>query len=76
MLRDGAALIALGILIGLPLSLAAGRISTPLPYGVRPNDPATLASATALLAALGVFAAFVPAHRAASVAPVEALRHE
>jgi len=75
-LGDGLLLIALGILIGLPLSLAAGRISASLLYGVQPNDPITLVSTIAVLVALGILSAFVPARRAASIAPIEALRHE
>ena len=76
MLRDGLLLIALGVAIGLPLSLAAGRISESLLYGVKPNDPLTLALTIAALLAIGVLAAFLPARRAATIAPVEALRHE
>jgi predicted permease len=75
-LRDGLVLIALGVAIGLPLSLATGRISASLLYGIKPNDPLTLVLTIAALLAIGVLAAFLPARRAATVQPIEALRHE
>jgi len=75
-LRDGLLLIALGVAIGLPLSLAAGRISASLLYGVKSNDPPTFVLTIAVLLGVGVLAACVPARRAAAVEPVEALRHE
>jgi ABC-type antimicrobial peptide transport system permease subunit len=62
--------------IGLPLSLAAGRITASLLYGVKPNDPLTLVWTIAVLLAVGMLAALLPARRAAAVEPVEALRHE
>ncbi len=75
-LRNGLALIALGTAIGLPLSLAAGRVSSSLLYGIKPNDPAAFLSAVVVLVVIGAVAAFLPARRAAAVEPVEALRHE
>jgi predicted permease len=75
-LRDGLLLIALGVAIGLPLSLAAARVSASLLYGVEPNDPLTFAITIAVLLAIGILAALLPARRAAAVAPIKALRHE
>jgi hypothetical protein len=75
-LRDGLLLIALGVAIGLPLSLAAGRISASLLYGIKPDDPLTFVLTIAVLIAIGVLAAYVPARRAAALEPLEALRHE
>ncbi len=75
-LRDGLLLIALGVAIGLPLSLAAGRITASLLYGIKPNDPPAFVFTVAVLLAIGALAAFIPARRAATVAPIEALRHE
>jgi len=75
-LRDGLLLVALGVVIGLPLSLAAVRISASLLYGIKPNDPLTFVLTIAVLLAVGLLAAFLPARRAAAVEPVEALRHE
>jgi putative ABC transport system permease protein len=75
-LRDGLLLIAAGIAIGLPLSVAAGRISSSLLYGIQPGDPLAFVLTVAVLLVIGMVAAFVPARRAASIEPVEALRHE
>jgi predicted permease len=75
-LRDGLLLVALGVAIGLPLALAAGRMAASLLYGVGPNDPLTLTMTITVLLAAGVLAAFLPARRAAAVQPMEALRHE
>ncbi len=75
-LRDGILLIAAGIVIGLPLSVAAGRINSSLLYGIRPGDPPAFLLTVAVLLVIGMVSAFVPARRAASIEPVEALRHE
>jgi len=75
-LLDGLVLIAFGVAIGLPLSLAAGRISASLLFGIKPNDPPTLVLTITALLVIGVLAAFLPARRAAAVEPIEALRHE
>ena len=75
-LREALLLIGLGMVIGLPLSAAAGKLSASLLYGIRPSDPLTLALTAAALLVTGVMAAFVPARRAALIEPMEALRHE
>jgi len=75
-LRDGLLMIAIGLAIGLPLSLATGRISASLLYGIKPNDPLAFVLTISVLLAIGVLAAYLPARRAAAVEPLEALRHE
>jgi putative ABC transport system permease protein len=75
-LRDGLLLMAAGIAIGLPLSMAAGRISSTLLYGIRPGDPLAFIVTVAVLLVIGTVSAFVPARRAASIEPVDALRHD
>ena len=45
-------------------------------YGVSPTDPATFAAVPLLLAAVSLFASWMPARRAAAVEPLEAIRYE
>jgi predicted permease len=76
LLRDGLLLIAVGVAIGLPIALAAGRITASLLVGIPPYDPPVFAWTITTLLVVGTAAAFIPARRAAGVQPVEALRHE
>ena len=75
-LSEAARLVFLGILIGLACSLAATTLIRKLLFGVRSWDLATLAAVAAILGISALLASFVPAHRAASVNPVDALRAE
>jgi len=45
-------------------------------FGIRANDPLTLSAGIALLLLVAAFASWIPARRAASVEPMQALRHE
>jgi putative ABC transport system permease protein len=56
------------------LSLASGRAAESLLFGVKSNDPLTLAAAAGLLAAIGTVASFLPARRASKLDPTAALR--
>ncbi len=67
-------MLALGILLGLGLTLAAERLIRSALYGVSPLDGATLAAAVLVLVAVCALAAFLPARRAAAVDPLEAMR--
>jgi predicted permease len=75
-LREVAFLTAVGIGIGVPAALALSRLVRSQLYGIEPSDPATLVIAAATLAAVGLFAGYIPARRAARVQPVRALRYE
>jgi macrolide transport system ATP-binding/permease protein len=68
--------IGLGLLIGIPLALGAGRLVASKLYGIRPYDPVILGAAIGVLALFAVIASAAPARRAASVHPMEALRTE
>jgi predicted permease len=74
--RDGLALIAVGVAIGLGAAMAATRLLSALLYGVSPADPMTYAAVSAGLAVAALLACYLPARRAASVDPVTALRSE
>ena len=65
-----------GILIGLPLALAATRLARGMLFGVTSTDPLTFATVGVLLLVTGALAASLPARRAARTDPMVALREE
>jgi hypothetical protein len=67
-------LIASGLAFGLAGSLWAARLVEALLFRLEPRDPATFGGAAAVLVAVGVLAAWLPAHRAARLDPVTVLR--
>jgi predicted permease len=69
-------LVGIGLAIGIPAALAADRWVQSLLFGLKPTDPLTLASATALLLVVALFAGYLPARRAMKVDPMVALRYE
>ena len=75
-LKEAAWLIAAGVGIGLASAVAAGSLIRGLLFGVRSWDLPTLAAVAGLLGIAALLASFVPARRAASVNPVDALRAE
>ncbi|HEX8810804.1 MAG TPA: FtsX-like permease family protein, partial [Terracidiphilus sp.] len=75
-LRGAFLQIGLGLLIGVPLVVATGRIVSSRLFHVGAFDPLILASAVFALAVCAFIAGFVPARRAATIEPVEALRTE
>jgi ABC-type antimicrobial peptide transport system permease subunit len=77
MVMRGAILqVAIGLAIGIPAAIGAGRGITDQLYGVKPYDPTILALATAVLGLAALVAAALPARRAASIEPMQALRAE
>jgi predicted lysophospholipase L1 biosynthesis ABC-type transport system permease subunit len=68
--------IAIGLALGLPLAVGAGRLLAAQLYGVQFWDPLALAVAAASLSACAFLAAIIPAARAASISPMSALRTE
>jgi putative ABC transport system permease protein len=75
-LRRGLALTGAGIVLGVVASLALTRLMSALLFGVGPMDPVTYAAVSAVLTAVALLAAWVPARRASRVDPVVALRAE
>lgn len=75
-LRKALMLVALGLAIGVPVSLLGARLMKSQLYGVRTYDPVTLAVAILVLSAFAALAGFIPARRAAGIEPMTALRTE
>jgi macrolide transport system ATP-binding/permease protein len=75
-LKEAGWLTAVGIALGLVCSAAAGTLVRKLLFGTHAWDASTLLAVSAILAVSALLASFLPARRAASVNPVEALRSE
>jgi predicted permease len=75
-MRESLALSATAIAIGAIASLLVTRFVKSLLFGIAPSDPAVLLLATTLLMIVAVGASWLPARRAASVQPLDALRRE
>jgi predicted permease len=75
-LRGAFTRVVLGLILGIPLAVAAGRLISAQLYGVSFWDPLALSVAAGALAACAFFAAIIPAGRAASISPMSALRTE
>jgi putative ABC transport system permease protein len=73
-LSEGALLVGLGILIGVPGVYAAGGVIRSVLIGVSPWDPATLVSVAIGLAVVAMFACYLPARRVLEIDPARALR--
>ena len=68
--------VLIGLILGLPLAVGAGRLLSAQLYGVTSWDPFALSVAAGALAICSFFAAIIPANRAASISPMSALRIE
>jgi putative ABC transport system permease protein len=75
-MKDGAHMAAIGLLIGLAAALALTRLMRSMLFGVQPTDPLTFLMVAALLGFIAMLACYLPAQRAMKVDPIEALRQE
>jgi predicted permease len=75
-MRDALKLAILGVAIGLPASLAAGRLLSSQLFGISAADPATIIAAAFFLLVVAILAGYLPARRATRVDPITALRYE
>jgi putative ABC transport system permease protein len=74
-LRGAFLQIGIGLAIGIPAAIGAGRLMTTQLFGVKPWDPIMLALAVLMLSLAAVLASVIPARRAAGVEPMVALRN-
>jgi putative ABC transport system permease protein len=75
-MKQGAAMVAVGLVAGLVFALLLTRLMASLLFNVAPTDAATFASVTAILAVVALAACYVPARRATTVDPMQTLRYE
>jgi ABC-type antimicrobial peptide transport system permease subunit len=75
-LREALVPVAVGILLGVAASLAAGRLLESQLYGTTPRDPLALVAASLMLVLSSALAGWLPSRRAARTAPAQALRQD
>ena len=75
-MRSGMTTIAIGLAVGVVLSLALTRLMSGLLFAVHASDPLALAGAALVLVLAALVAIFIPARRATKVNPMSALRYE
>jgi predicted permease len=75
-LRGSFSQIGIGLALGIPAAIGAGKLMSDQLFGVKPWDPIMLTLATLLLALAAFLASLIPARRAAGVEPMVALRNE
>ncbi|MBA3881800.1 MAG: FtsX-like permease family protein [Chthoniobacterales bacterium] len=74
--KQGMMMVGIGLCVGAALSLVLSRGLDRFVYGVTSRDPATMVLVMLVLCAVGAIACWLPARRAASVEPLDALRQE
>jgi predicted permease len=75
-LRESLLLLAIGVALGIPATLAITHVLQSALFGLKPSDPLTLIGAVVVIATVMLLAAYFPARRATKVDPMVALRYE
>jgi predicted permease len=75
-LKEGGILLVAGVALGVGGALLTTRLMSGLLFGVAPHDPVTIAAVSLAMVAIGVFACWVPARRAARIDPAVAIRRQ
>ena len=75
-MREVLLLLAIGLAVGIPAAIGAGRYVSAQLYGIQPHDPLIAVSTMVLLAVVSAAAGLIPARRASRIDPILALRYE
>jgi putative ABC transport system permease protein len=75
-LRQGLVLTLIAVAVGLPAAWMLSKLAASFLYGIQPHDPLTFLSVPPFLTAIALLACWMPARRAASIEPMQALRSE
>jgi putative ABC transport system permease protein len=75
-LQEAGKLVLLGVVIGIPAALLAGKLCSSMLFGLKSSDPESLAFVVAMLLLVALLASYIPARRATKVDPMVALRVE
>ena len=75
-MREAGTMLLIGLAVGAVLTLIVARAAASMLYGLKPHDPLTLTLAIVALTLVAAVASFLPAHRAARLDPMAALREE
>jgi len=75
-LRDTLRMVAIGVVAGIPMALAASRWIQSFLFGIKAQDPVTYVAIVTLVCVAGLLAAFVPSRRASRVDPMVVLRYD
>ena len=76
LIEQGLRLVLIGLGLGLAAAFAITRVLSSVLYGVKATDLLTFGGVSLLLAGVALFASYIPARRAASIEPMQALRSE
>jgi predicted permease len=75
-MREIILLVAIGVAIGVPVTLACSRLVTNMLFGIRPTDAVSVVASVLALLVVGMLSGWLPARRASHVDPMVALRYE
>jgi predicted permease len=75
-MREVLALVAIGVVVGVPVALAGSRLISNMLFGLRGTDPVSMLVAVGAMLAVAMVAGYLPARRASRIEPMVALRYE